>query len=394
MLNYFVVYLLIICLFNFNYSITENNANQSSRARRFLEQFVDSAAHRSAVRIATQAANQTNNNQTSTTNSPAQSTAGGGSSGGTDTAQIPAPTPVTTSIPLPNDVPTQDSSRQARVTSVTQPTTSTQTRSTSRPQILTSTTLPPTSIRNLRPIPTNVLSSFDRFLPCNSHHIRENAQQLNQQTQTRHITPQRHPFARRTVSLDRNSARLIPIGHPRRVNVWPRRNNVAGITNITDNEFNHRFILFGFEFSLMDFDNFTPEFFNQKHMQLAAHFRCMYFNQLEITDGENMDRAMKKMLKQLERYLYRLNRLQHPDYNVRGSIENLILKSIPLFLNIIRGPQNHEFGVQIKRQLIVFFENLYMILVKCVGVAESEKLLNEVANMVINGGNTGECLIN
>lgn len=46
--------------------------------------------------------------------------------------------------------------------STTQPTSSTPTRTTPRPQMLTSTTLPATSIRNLRPIPANVLSSFDR----------------------------------------------------------------------------------------------------------------------------------------------------------------------------------------------------------------------------------------
>lgn len=355
--------------------------SNSSFARRILGSFVNTSA------------NQTNNNQTSTTNSPAQSTAGGGGSGGnTDTTQPPT----TMSIPLPTDVPTQDPSRQARVTSVTQPTTSTQTRSTSRPQILTSTTLPPTSIRNLRPIPTNVLSSFDSFLPCNSHHIRENAQQLNQQTQTRHLTAHRHPFQRRTVSLDRNSARLIPTipvrNQQRRSNIYPRRNNIAGITNITDNEFNHRFMLFGFEYSLMDLDNFTPVFFNQHKAQLNTYFRCMYFSRMEVTDS-NVEIAIKKMLKQLERYLYRLNRLEHPDYNVRASIENLIKKSVPLFIKIIFEPPSTEFGTQLKRQLIVFFENLYMILVKCVGVSDTEKLLNEVANMVINGGNTGEFTI-
>lgn len=68
-----------------------------------------------------------------------------------------------------------------RVTTATHPTTSTQTRSTARP----STGIPVGQIRNLRPS-TMQLSSFDRYLPCNSHHIHEsdNQQQTQQSQQT------------------------------------------------------------------------------------------------------------------------------------------------------------------------------------------------------------------
>lgn len=70
---------------------------------------------------------------------------------------------------------------QFRVTTATHPTTSTQTRSTARPQAHAATGIPVGQIRNLRP--AMQLSSFDRYLPCNSHHIHEPEQQQQQQQQ-------------------------------------------------------------------------------------------------------------------------------------------------------------------------------------------------------------------
>lgn len=57
------------------------------------------------------------------------------------------------------------------MTTATHPTTSTQTRSTARPQAHATTGIPVGQIRNMRP--AMQLSSFDRYLPCNSHHIHE-----------------------------------------------------------------------------------------------------------------------------------------------------------------------------------------------------------------------------
>lgn len=84
----------------------------------------------------------------------------------------------------------------ARVTTATLPTTSTQTRSTARPQVHFG-NIPvlgmPTGW-NGRVLPSNNVSSFDRFLPCNSHHIREsetanNATNDNGSNNTASATP-------------------------------------------------------------------------------------------------------------------------------------------------------------------------------------------------------------
>lgn len=230
-------------------------------------------------------------------------------------------------------------------------------------------------------------------MPCNSHHIRENTtnqQHQNQQTQTIHV----RPLQRRAVSLDRNSMRqpAATIHVPSRfqqaqppTTTSRSRRIVDGINNITDEELNHRFSLFGIQFSLRDLDNLAPSFYNAQREDLRTFLRQNYFSDGEINE-QTVSVAIRDILSELDQYLERLSSFMHQDYDVRKSIENLIMKSLPFIINLITDDNSSEFGVRIERQMITFCENVYMILVKCIGVRDTEKYLNEIANMVMMGG--------
>lgn len=154
--------------------------------------------------------------------------------------------------------------------------------------------------------------------------------------------------------------------------------------NITDEELNHRFSLFGLQLSLRDLDNLAPSFYNAQRADLRAFLNQNYFSNGEINE-QTVSVAIRDILTELEKYLEQLSKFTHPDYDVRKSIENLIMKSLPFIINLITDDNSSEFGVRIERQLITFCENVYMILVKCIGVRDTETYLNDVANMVMAG---------
>lgn len=114
-------------------------------------------------------------------------------------------------------------------------------------------------MRSLRPvpIPSIQLSSFDRFLPCNSHHVREN-QDRNVRPPHFHVAhPRRGTIRRRTVSFQR-----VPPG------TWNRLEDE--IAN-RDNDVPIR--LFGCEIPIRDLINLTPSpsIFNRIRTELRAY---------------------------------------------------------------------------------------------------------------------------
>lgn len=202
----------------------------------------------------------------------------------------------------------------------------------------------------------------------------------------------------RTVSLDRSQARqpqttanasvpsrtqLVSAGSSEQPTTRSRR-IVDGVTNITDEELNHRFSLFGIELSLRDLDNLAPSFYNAQRDDLRVFLRQNYFINSEIND-QTISCAIRDILASLDRFLNRLSGFQHQDFDVRKSVENLIMKSLPMIIALIIDDDSSEFGIRMERHLVTFCENVYMILVKCIGIRDTERYLNDIANMVMTG---------
>ncbi|KAL1396529.1 hypothetical protein pipiens_000034, partial [Culex pipiens pipiens] len=287
----------------------------------------------------------------------ATTTASSGGAGG------PQPNPTMTNNTSTNTNSGGNDGTQSRFATVTLPTTSTQTRSTARPHVHS---IPPAHIRQVRPIPANMLSSFDRFdrfLPCNSHHIRENGDR-GPETIT----------VRTANNSNSSSSGTTPAsgGQPSA----PPPESLASLP----------FNLFGSQFTLADFEQIVPNpnTLNRIRDSLQTYVVQTLFNGEPISEG-TMPNAMNALIQQLEPILSLVSRYDLPDYDTRASFENLIRRSVPFCMNLIREDSSQQFGVRLLRFLITFVRRFFMILVVGVGTANAESFSRELFNIAVFG---------
>ncbi|XP_055624351.1 large proline-rich protein BAG6 isoform X4 [Toxorhynchites rutilus septentrionalis] len=249
---------------------------------------------------------------------------------------------------------------QSRFATVTLPTTSTQTRSTSRPHVHS---MPPPNIRNVRPLPANMLCSFDRFLPCNSHHIRENIDRVSAETAT---------ARNNQTNSNNNSNGSTP--------------TPTAARSRTDSELSSLPLnLFGIPFTFADLQQIVPHpnTLNRIRDSLQSFVVETLFTGQAISD-EAMENAMNLLIRRLEPILTIVSNYDLPDYDTRASIENLIRNSIPFCINLIREDSSQQFGPRLLRSLVTFFRRFFMILITCIGHENAESFSGQLVDMAIH----------
>lgn len=267
---------------------------------------------------------------------------------------------------------------QARVDTTTHPTTSTQTRSTARPQVQVA-NIP--SAWNSRVIPANMLSSFDRFLPCNSHHIRDSESRENGANNNNNSINQ-------TFAPPRVQTRVLR--RVRRPNSTSLPGNLDGIVSPAAStrspspsmrsSSGSRATLVGRLANCPGGSNHTR---NCLRNQLISFIGSTMFDNSPVSEV-GMSAAIEKAIVYLNEILVFLPQYDTEEYNSRASVEKLVRSTIPLIINLINDTSDiFNFETRLHQELKTLFDRLFGILYVCVGQMNAELYWGQIKNVVL-----------
>lgn len=101
--------------------------------------------------------------------------------------------------------------------------------------------------------------------------------------------------------------------------------------------------------------------------------------------------AVNQVIIQMNQFLLLLPDLNIPDYDARASIENLIRKTLPFVINLIKEDESSEFGVRLLREIKVFSKRLIVILLHCIGRPSAQDYLKIIIEAIFSSIVSSRC---
>ncbi|XP_015049915.2 large proline-rich protein BAG6 isoform X13 [Drosophila yakuba] len=278
----------------------------------------------------------------------------------------PESTPATATAESPNAASTSSGTRSGDQRANTLPTTSTQTRSTSRPQIQ----IGGNNNWGGRIAPTH--TAFDRFLPCNSHHIRE-PEQLLQNNNTNRSTSTA-PAGGATVLSPTAAAVTRPasVGSAVAAEGGSAASSSSGaaapIAATTPA---------GPPQTVVPTSTPTPAGGDSNNLrsQLRSFLNDSLFVGVPINE-QTIPGAIGRALDWFAESLVYLPQYERPEYNSRDSVCNILRVSLRLIIELCNGAPGGGDGAQFEQSLKQlcdqFRKRLYSVLFLCLGSANAE----------------------
>lgn len=93
-------------------------------------------------------------------------------------------------------------------------------------------------------------------------------------------------------------------------------------------------------------------------------------------------KAVNHVITRLNFFFSLLPDLSIPDYDARASIENLIRKTLPFIINLIRDDESVEFGTRLLREISMFSKRFIVILLHSIGRPSAQDYLKNVLEAI------------